>query len=57
MWNGCGSRRRRSTGWRELEAESGEELLLLNGMLELFREGVISSEEALRRRDADVRAL
>ena len=39
-------------GWRELEAESGEELLLLNGMLELYREGVISSEEALRRRNA-----
>jgi sarcosine oxidase len=45
------------TGWRELEAESGEELLLLNGMLELYREGVISSEEALRRRDADCELL
>ncbi len=44
-------------GWRELEAESGEELLLLNGMLELYREGVISSEEALRRRNADCELL
>jgi sarcosine oxidase len=40
------------TGWRELEAESGEEMLLLNGMLELYREGVISSQEALERRNA-----
>ena len=40
-------------GWRELEAESGEEMLLLNGMLELYREGVISSEDALRVRGAD----
>ncbi len=35
------------TGWRELEEESGEELLLLNGLLELFREGVVSSQRAL----------
>jgi monomeric sarcosine oxidase len=34
-------------GWRELEAESGEELLVLNGLLELFREGVQSSQAAL----------
>jgi sarcosine oxidase len=27
-------------GWRELEREAGEELLLLNGLLELYREGV-----------------
>jgi sarcosine oxidase len=36
-------------GWRALEDESGEELLLLNGMLEFFHEGVISSQEALER--------
>jgi sarcosine oxidase len=34
-------------GWRELERESGEQLLLLNGLLELYREGVVSSQEAL----------
>ena len=34
-------------GWRELERESGEELLVLNGLLELYREGVQSSQEAL----------
>ena len=34
-------------GWRELEEESGEELLLLNGLLELYREGVVSSQAAL----------
>jgi sarcosine oxidase len=34
-------------GWRELERESGEELLLLNGLLELYREGVVSSQQAL----------
>jgi sarcosine oxidase len=34
-------------GWRELERESGEELLLLNGLLELYREGVVSSQPAL----------
>ena len=27
-------------GWRELERESGEELLVLSGLLELYREGV-----------------
>jgi len=45
------------TGWRELESESGEEMLLLNGMLELYREGVISSEDALRLRGADCELL
>ena len=39
-------------GWRELERESGEELLLLNGLLELYREGVVSSQEALEECDA-----
>ena len=34
-------------GWRELERESGEELLVLNGLLELYREGVQSSQDAL----------
>ena len=34
-------------GWRELERESGEELLDLNGMLELYRQGVVSSQAAL----------
>jgi sarcosine oxidase len=34
-------------GWRELERESGEELLLLNGLLELYREGVVNSQQAL----------
>jgi len=34
-------------GWRELEQESGEELLLLNGLLELYHEGVVSSQAAL----------
>jgi sarcosine oxidase len=34
-------------GWRELEAEAEEELLMLNGLLELFREGVQSSQQAL----------
>lgn len=34
-------------GWRELERESGDELLLLNGMLELQHEGVVSSRAAL----------
>ncbi len=34
-------------GWRELERESGEELLMLNGLLELFREGMQSSQAAL----------
>ena len=43
-------------GWRELEAESGEELLHLNGLLELFREGVVSSEQALARVQRGVRA-
>ncbi len=34
-------------GWRELEAQAEEELLMLNGLLELFREGVQSSQQAL----------
>jgi sarcosine oxidase len=34
-------------GWRELEQESGEELLLFNGLLELYREGGVSSQRAL----------
>jgi sarcosine oxidase len=34
-------------GWRELERESGEKLLLLNGLLELCSPGVQSSQEAL----------
>jgi len=44
-------------GWRELEAESGESLLHLNGLLELYREGVVSSEAALRACSADCRLL
>jgi sarcosine oxidase len=39
-------------GWRELERESGQELLLLNGLLELYREGVVSSQAALEECDA-----
>ncbi len=35
-------------GWRELEAESGEQLLALNGFLELYREGGVSSQAALQ---------
>jgi sarcosine oxidase len=38
-------------GWRELEEESGEQLLLLNGMLELYHEGVVSSQGALEECD------
>jgi sarcosine oxidase len=34
-------------GWRELEDESGQQLLLLNGFLELYRQGVVSSQQAL----------
>jgi sarcosine oxidase len=34
-------------GWRELERESGEKLLELDGLLELYRQGVQSSQEAL----------
>lgn len=44
-------------GWRELEEESGEELLHLNGLLELFREGVVSSEQALRECNAECELL
>ncbi len=32
-------------GWRALEAEANEELLELNGLLELFREGVLAFEQ------------
>jgi sarcosine oxidase len=39
-------------GWRELERESGEELLHLNGLLELCRQGVQSSRQALEACDA-----
>jgi sarcosine oxidase len=34
-------------GWRELERESGEQLLLLNGMIELVSDPEESSEQAL----------
>jgi sarcosine oxidase len=44
-------------GWRELEAESGEELLLLNGLLELYREGVVSSRQALEESGAACEVL
>jgi sarcosine oxidase len=44
-------------GWRELERESGAELLLLNGLLELFREGVVSSQAALEECGADCEVL
>jgi sarcosine oxidase len=44
-------------GWRELEAESGEELLVLNGLLELYRKGVVSSEAALRECGVGCRVL
>jgi sarcosine oxidase len=44
-------------GWRDLERESGEELLLLNGMLELYRKGVRSSQEALEACDAGCELL
>jgi sarcosine oxidase len=44
-------------GWRELEAESGEELLHLNGLLELLHEGVVSSEQALRECNAEFELL
>ena len=40
-------------GWRELERESGEELLALNGLLELFREGAQSSQRALEECQVD----
>ena len=44
-------------GWRELERESGEELLLLNGLLELYREGVVSSQAALEECGAEFELL
>jgi sarcosine oxidase len=44
-------------GWRELERESGEELLLLNGMLELCREGAVSSLQALEECNAECELL
>jgi sarcosine oxidase len=34
-------------GWRRLEAESGEELIVFNGLLELFRDPAQSSQAAL----------
>jgi sarcosine oxidase len=44
-------------GWRELERESGDDLLLLNGLLELFREGVVSSQAALEECGAEYEFL
>jgi sarcosine oxidase len=44
-------------GWRALEEESGEEVLLLSGMLELYREGVVSSQAALEQCDATCELL
>jgi sarcosine oxidase len=44
-------------GWRELEAESGEDLLLLNGLLEVFHEGVQSSRAALEECRVDCEIL
>jgi sarcosine oxidase len=44
-------------GWRELERESGEELLLLNGLLELYHEGVVSSQAALEECGVDCEVL
>jgi sarcosine oxidase len=44
-------------GWRELEQESGEQLLLFNGFLELYREGVVSSQDALEECDAACEVL
>jgi sarcosine oxidase len=43
-------------GWRELEQESGRELLELNGLLELAEDSGRSSQEALVRRGRGVRA-
>jgi sarcosine oxidase len=44
-------------GWRELEVECGDELLCLNGLLELFREGVTSSRAALEECGVECRTL
>ena len=44
-------------GWRELERESGDELLLLNGLLEVYREGVVSSQAALEECGAEFELL
>jgi sarcosine oxidase len=44
-------------GWRELERESGEQLLFLTGLLELYREGVVSSQAALEQCGADCEIL
>jgi sarcosine oxidase len=44
-------------GWRELERETGEDLLLLNGLLELYREGVVSSQAALEECGAEYELL
>src|SRR5262249_60504251 len=44
-------------GWRALEAESGEELLILNGLLELIAPGGLSSAEALTEVGVDFELL
>ena len=44
-------------GWRELEQESGEELLLLNGMLEFVREGAVGSQQALEESNVECELL
>jgi sarcosine oxidase len=44
-------------GWRGLERESGEELLLLNGLLELYREDGVSSQAALEECGAEFELL
>jgi sarcosine oxidase len=44
-------------GWRELERESREELLLLNGLLEVYWPGVVSSEAALKECGAECEIL
>jgi sarcosine oxidase len=44
-------------GWRELEAEAGRELLVLNGMLELMRDPATGSRRALEECGVDCRLL
>jgi sarcosine oxidase len=44
-------------GWRELERETGEDLLLLKGLLELYRAGVVSSQAALEECGAEYELL
>ena len=44
-------------GWRRLEAESGERLLELNGLLEVVRDAGRSSRDALREAGADFEIL